>query len=248
MKKVKRISGASFVVAMALTMMTSVTSMAQNINWGNAQIITGDANLLTAGFYSDALIPNHGPLTADGVTFNQDTHITSTGGGDSLISYTITSGDNNSYGNNTLFTGGSADFNAVMNAGGTFQNGGAGAGTVTIGGLTIGNTYAVQVFNYAGDGDTGLTTFSGATPVTLSTEVGGIVTQGQFATGTFIATGLTETFDWNGAGSAYTVLGAISVRDITSVPEPSIGGLSVTASLLALISSRRFWQKSTPNP
>jgi hypothetical protein len=197
--------------------LTVVPAPVQNIFWGDAQIITGDDNLLTNGTYFDALIPNHGPLTADGVTFNQDTLENSVGGGDALITYTVTAGNNNSYGNNTLFTGGSSDFNAVMNAGGTYQFGGAGAGTVTIGGLTSGHVYRVQIFNYAGDGDTGLTTFSGTVPVTLSTMVDNVVTQGQFATGTFAATGTTESFNWNGAGSAYTVLGAISVFDVTGI-------------------------------
>ena len=218
-----------WMVAAILTLGT-FTATAQNINWGSAQLITGDANLATNGNYFDALIPNHGPLTASGIVFNQDTHITSAGGGDSFISYVVTSGNNNSYGNNALFTGGSADFNAVMNAGGTFQNGGAGAGTVTINGLTAGHIYQVQVFNYAGDGDTGLTTLSGATPVTLSTMVGGISTQGQFATGTFTALTTTETFNWNGAGSGYTVLGAISVRDLgidNSIAVPTVSPTNV---------------------
>jgi lysophospholipase L1-like esterase len=201
--------------AIAVATATCSTTSAQNISWSGAATIIGDANLLTNGVYFNALIPDHGPLTAEGVVFNQDTAQTSSGGGDGKISYVITSGSNNSYGYNTVFTNGSAAFNAVMNAGGTFQFGGSGAGTVTISGLTGGHNYQIQVFNYAGDGDPGLTTFSGSPSVEMSTEVGGIVTQGQFATGTFTATSSTETFNWNGNGSSYTVLGAISVRDLT---------------------------------
>lgn len=243
------------VVAIILALET-FTAAAQNINWGSAQLITGDTNLLTNGTYFDALIPNHGPLTADGVTFNQDTHATSTGGGDLLISYVVTSGNNNSYGYNTLFTGGSSDFNAIMNAGGTYQFGGAGAGTVTINGLTSAHIYQVQVFNYAGDGDTGLTTFSGVTPVTLSTMVGGVVTQGQFAMGTFTAISLSETFNWAGAGSAYTVLGAISVRDLgknNSIIVPTVSPTNVvtlgTVAALAVNqqAGQTYYQWQTDN-
>jgi len=36
---------------------------------------------------------------------------------------------------------------------GIYQNGGAGAGTVTITGLTPGQAYQVQVFNYVSDND-----------------------------------------------------------------------------------------------
>jgi lysophospholipase L1-like esterase len=185
---------------------------AQSIVWGVATVITGDANLLTNGVYFDAFIPLlPSPLTADGVTFHAPTGTDT----DGKISYVVTSGSDQRYANNAAFTGGSSQFNAIMNAGGTFENGGAGAGTVTISSLTPGHTYSVQIFDYAGDGDAGLTTFSGSTPVTLTTTGSG-ATGGSFATGTFTATGATESFNWNGAGSSYTVLGAISVRDVSA--------------------------------
>ena len=78
--------------------------------------------------------------------------------------------------------------------------------------------YSVQIFNYANDGDPGLTTLSGTTNVTLSNlpGAGGANTYGEFATGTFTASSTNESFYWNGAGSGFTVLGAISVRDISS--------------------------------
>ena len=198
--------------------LTVIPAPPQGIYWEGAAIITGDQDLITNGVYFDAFIPNptldgSSPLVADGITFNTPTGLDT----DGTISYVVTSGSDNGYDNNTLFTGGSTAFNAVMNAGGTFELNGTGAGTVTIGGLTPGQIYSVQIFNYAGDGDTGLTTFSGVTPVTLSTEVGGVVTQGQFATGSFTATGSSESFHWQGDGSAYTVLGAISVQNVTGV-------------------------------
>src|ERR1700722_1925880 len=46
---------------------------AQNIAWGPATTITGDANLATGGTYVDGLLPNENassPLTADGITFH----------------------------------------------------------------------------------------------------------------------------------------------------------------------------------
>jgi hypothetical protein len=73
-----------------------------------------------------------------------------------------------------------------------------------------------------------LTTFSGSTPVTIGNLPGmaGPNTYGEFATGTFFATAPTETFNWNGADSAYTVVGAISVQDVSAVIHVS-PGLSV---------------------
>jgi hypothetical protein len=191
--------------------LTVIPAPVQNIAWGSATPITGDANLLTNGVYFDAFIPLlPSPLTADGVTFNAPTGSDT----DGKISYVVTSGADIRYDNNAPFTGGSSQFNAIMNAGGTFENGGAGAGTVTISSLTPGHTYSVQIFDYAGDGDAGLTTFSGSTPVTLTTTGSG-ATGGSFATGTFTATNVPESFNWNGSGSAYTVVGAISVFDVT---------------------------------
>ena len=108
-----------------------------------------------------------------------------------------------------------------MDEGGVFQLGGNGSGTVTISGLTLGATYLVQIFNYApGTGDPGLTTMSGSPAVTLSIAngSGGANTYGEFATGIFTANASTETFDWNGAGSSYTVLGLISVCRLSSTP------------------------------
>ena len=106
-----------------------------------------------------------------------------------------------------------------MNSGGTYQNGGAGAGLVTITGLTSGHTYSVQVFNYAADGDPGLTTLSGVSPAALGNlpGAGGPNTYGEVATGRFVASSATEVFHWNGDGSSYTVLGPISVMDVTGV-------------------------------
>jgi hypothetical protein len=168
---------------------------------------------LTNGVYFDAFIPLlPASLTADGVNFNAPTNLDT----DGTISYVVTSGSDIRYDNNTLFTGGSSAFNAIMNAGGTYENGGAGAGTVTINNLTSGHTYSIQVFDYAGDGDAGLTTLSGSSPVTLTTAGSG-ASGGSFTTGSFIAAGSSEAFNWTGGGSGYTVIGAISVFDVTGL-------------------------------
>ena len=195
----------------------ALQASAQDIIWGSATGITGDANL-AAGVYYDGFLPNTGtpaPLTADNLTFNVDAIVSSTSTSDGTITATETSGALNNY-NSSSFPSASPSssaFAAVMNAGGIYQDGGTGAGTVTITGLTPGQSYEVQVFNYASDGDAGLTTFTSSNSVTLSNLAGsgGANTYGEFATGTFTPSGSTETFTWAGAGSSYTVLGAIYV-------------------------------------
>jgi lysophospholipase L1-like esterase len=234
MKQIKTIPLKILTAMMLAACVCGSVSCAQNIAWVGPTVITGDANLLTNGTYVDAFIPlAPASLTAAGVTFNAPMGTDT----DGRISYLVTSGSDQRYDNNALFTGGTSAFNAIMNAGGTYETGGAGAGTVTISGLTPGDNYSVQVFDYAGDGDAGLTTFSGSTPVTLSTAGSG-ATGGSFATGTFTATGATETFNWKGAGSSYTVLGAISVRKlaITATISPTnvvTAGTTVTLAVMS---------------
>jgi lysophospholipase L1-like esterase len=200
---------------------STVAALAQNISWGGPIGITGDANLNTNGAYLDALILNTSAgssLAADGVTFHIAASQNGGGFGDAIINYAGSGIINYSWAGDfpTGATASSA-FAVVMDAGGIYQNGGSGAGTVTISGLNTGYEYLVQVFNYAPDGDQGLTTLSGATPVTLSNlpGAGGTNTYGEFATGTFVATNTSETFNWNGDGSGYTVVGAISVRRLS---------------------------------
>jgi len=216
----------------------------QTISWGPAIGITGDNSLQTNGTYVDAYIPDptlSSSLTADGVVFNASTSSSSTGGSDGVISFNVLSGNNLSYNFTTFPTAppSSPAFAAVMNAGGTYENGGSGSGIAVLTGLTNGHLYSVQVFNYANDGDPGLTTLSGATNVTLSNLPGaaGAGTYGEFATGTFTATTTNESFYWNGAGSGFTVLGAISVRDISSTATPVISADTTPASATVFINS-----------
>jgi lysophospholipase L1-like esterase len=219
-------------VFLVLVAATSPELRAQNIAWGTAGGITGDSNLATNGAYFDAFLANTsasvvgaGALTVDGIRFNVATSNSSTTGTDGKITFVVTSGNNNQYSFSTfpMSAPSSPAFAAVMNSGGTFENGGTGAGKVTISGLTPGDTYSVQVFNYANDGDDGYTIFSGSPSVKIGNLPGlaGPNTYGEYATGQFVATGSTEYFNWNGDGSAYTVLGAISVIDLSRAVAPA---------------------------
>ncbi|MGA2870708.1 MAG: hypothetical protein ABSF34_16295, partial [Verrucomicrobiota bacterium] len=174
---------------------SSFTSFAQNIAWTGPSGIIGDTNLETTGAYLDALILNTdagGSLTADGVDF----HIAASenGGiyGDGIITYAGSGLTDFSWsGSFPVSASASSAFASVMDAGGIYQSSGSGTGTVTLSGLKPGYGYLVEVFNFAPDGDAGLTTLSGSTPVTLSNlpGSGGANTYGEFATGTFVATG-----------------------------------------------------------
>lgn len=193
----------------------------QAISWGNATGITGDANFSTDGSYYDALMLNTGvgAVSADGIQFKASVSLGGGSYGDGVISYTGNGLNDFSWPNSfPTSSQASSAFASLMDDGGVYQSGGGGTGTVTISGLSFGHLYQIQVFNYAPDGDAGLTTLGGTTPVSLSNlpGSGGTGTYGEFATGTFYATNATEFFNWNGAGSSYTVMGCISVRDVTA--------------------------------
>ncbi|MGA2869821.1 MAG: hypothetical protein ABSF34_11770, partial [Verrucomicrobiota bacterium] len=215
---------------------------AQNIGWGPATGITGDANL-ASGVYYDAFLPNTGepsPLTVDGITFNVDEIVSSSSTSDGTITVTAASGSLSDYGASfPSIPSASAAFAAVMDAGGIYQTGGANTGTISISGLTTGQTYQVQIFNFVSDGDPGLTTFSGTSTVTLGNlpAAGGANTYGEFTTGTFTATNSTETFDWTGAGSTFTVVGAIYVSEVPSDQPPTVSVDTTPNSVTAYLDS-----------
>ena len=92
----------------------------------------------------------------------------------------------------------------------------------------------MQIFNYSGDSANESTTFtSGGSSVTLFDDNGSHV--GQFVTGTFTATGSSENISFGQPTGAYTpVVGAISVVEISSVPEPSTFALLGAMSVVVL--------------
>ncbi len=251
----------SFVCAPALAAVLGVAAFlttsgayAQDITFGSAQTITGDANLIDAttmpgSIYVDAILPGSvasSSLTADGVTFNLSSFST-TSASDGIISLAANSdtpafnpGSFTTYGNNAAFGAGSSAFNAVMNAGGVY--GSAGTITISSSALTLGHIYDIQIFNYSGDGQNESTTFtSGSSSVTLFDDNGSNV--GQFVTGTFTATGSSETIGFGQPTGAYTpVVGAISLSDITSVPEPSTSALLLGGMLLLVLALRNRFQ------
>ena len=220
--------GSSYTVLGSISVIdiSQAPAPANDVAWGLATGIVGDANLVTNGAYYDAFLPNTGAsvvnggaLIADGIRFNIATSSSSTNGSDGIISFVVTSGDNNQYGFDTFPTAtpSSHAFAAVMDSGGTFENGGAGDGFITISGLSLGHVYSVQICNYANDGDNGFTTFSGAPSVTIRKPSGTRRAEHlwRICDWHFTASGPGETFTWSGDGSGYTVIGPISVVDVT---------------------------------
>jgi hypothetical protein len=117
--------------------------------------------------------------------------------------------------------------------------------TETLGGLTDGNQYQLQIWtsnpsNASNPYGTiiGDTTFTAGNSVTLDPNTanasGGL---GQYVIGTFTASGSTRTFTMNSSVFGTPSLSAFQVRDITPIPGP--GGAAVVALFGTALARRR---------
>lgn len=190
----------------------ALQSQAQNIVWDAAQNMVGNTDVLTNGTYFDAVTFHGTAVTVNGVVFSP----LGSGLSDGTISITTPNGGAGAYG--TAFTTESPSSTNYSHLTDTIGFGYYVDGTVTISGLTTGDEYQVQAWSYYAPGSAD-TTYTGNNTVVLS------ATTGQFAVGTFMASGPTETFNYNyGAnGGLYDVINAVSVQEL--VPEPATYGM-----------------------
>ena len=133
----------------------------------------------------------------------------------------------------------------LLSSEGAYGNAGS-AGTVSLTGLTSGNTYRVQALVYDGRGDVGIpgrtVQFDGIDQGQYANGVSGVGWgNGLLVTGTFVATAATQDFTieaFLGTASKGAQLNALLVHETAVVPEPSaalLGGLG----MLALLRRRR---------
>jgi len=228
----------------------TTAAQAQNaaITWGTPTDVSGSADVVTTGTYVDSAVmygTNGGPnsdITVNGVTFNAYSgSFTPIGGNVYALSFNnsnITYDANAAPGTPTT----SSDYEKLYSP----QGGGAdnyftsSTYQLTLGGLTAGNTYQLQLWsnswnsNFAsvyGDGLGNNVTLNMQTPTTTA----------QFALGTFTASSSTESISYltDGSGYAFTP-GAISLRDVTGVPEPTtFASLLGGTGLLMMLRRRR---------
>ena len=192
--------------------LSAATGQAAAIIWGTPATISGYADVTNAG---TALYAYAGTaVTVNGVTFTATSNGTTWGN----VSFTSFGGYNAVFGANA------APFNTLTNG---YTNllataawGSGTSGTVTLNGLISGHTYSVQI--WVNDSRGGYqyryenVTSTGGNTVTLyfapnSNSAGAV---GQYAVGTFTASGTSQSFSVN--GNAVVQINAISVRDIGS--------------------------------
>jgi hypothetical protein len=219
-------------------MLLSGRSFAAVITWGSATNIAGDSDVVTTGSLIGAFnlgTTGVADTTVNGVDF---IGMAATGpsvsmGNFSLASYTFSS---NSVGYNAApFSNFSAGYQGLLSSsagssGGTF--------TLTITGLSVGDSYVFEFWSNASQGAAQAITALAGNNVTLNpnttSTLGGV---GQFATGTFTADSATQSIDFDDPVPNH--LNGFQLRDTTVTPEPS--SLSLLAlGALSVIRRRRF--------
>ena len=242
----------SCAVLVAACLAVSATSHAAPITWGSAQTVSGDSDVSTNGtlVYAYTFGGTSAPpsATVNGVTFSPfripGGVITST----TVGSVSLAESPGNLFASNSLgsssapYSALSTDYKAILGSGAYADI--PASITVTLGGLTSGQNYLVQWWTnnasnaaVLGAGFTNTTALA-TNSVTLdanTTNIAGGV--GQFALGTFTASGTTQTFLLSETSSGFNPL--INALQVRAVPEPALTLLGFAAAAGGLLTWRR---------
>lgn len=222
------------------------------ITWGSATTVSGDSDVSTSGTLLYAY--NVGASGVSSATVNTVTFASyvfpsfPSAQTVTVGSVTFTESPGILWGSNSLGSA-STPFSNLSSGYKTLLGSAGGADnpvtiTATLGGLTVGNQYQLQIWTSNPSNASlpygtiiGDTTFTAGNSVTLDPNTtnasGGL---GQYVIGTFTASGVTRTFTMNSSGSAPS-LSAFQVRDITPIPGP--GGAAVVALYGTALARRR---------
>lgn len=207
-----------------------------SLGWSNATTIAGATDVTTNGTLLYAYNNSGSSATVNGVTFIGVNSYTAWGTG-------VTLGNGWSATTTSAYAGGSnppwsnlpGAYQMILQ-GGAWNNGGV--ATVTLNNLAVGHQYLVQV--WVNDSRSGGTTNR---TETLTDAYGNIVTLaynntyaqggvGQYALGTFTASGTNQPFVMN--GSASTQLNALQVRDVSPLVPPQFTSIQLAGTNFVL--------------
>ena len=206
-----------------------------NITWGTPTTISISNDVSTVGTLLGTWAPYDGsaPFTVNGVTF--------TSGDIPGLSTTL----NNGGGVGTYASPGTLDanYNTLLTAAAFGNNGGP--FTISWGGMTVGDTYLVQLWVNDARNIGGLRTetFTGGANTSAILDYGSNPNgtgPGQFITGTFVADAASQNISILATGYAPSAqFNLLQVRDITPVPEPSTLAVLATGAGALLFGFRR---------
>jgi hypothetical protein len=239
--------------SVALAVSSAAKAAPPPIVWGSAQTVSGDSDVSTTGslvyaytFGGTAAPPS---ATVNGVTFSPFTIpggiVTST----TVGSVSLSESPGNLFGSNS-FGSSSAPFSALSTDYKAILGSGAYADlpvsiTVSLGGLTSGQDYLVQWWTNNASNTTPVfgggftnTTATAFNSVTLDANttntVGGL---GQFAIGTFTASGTTQAFLLSETSGGFNPL--INALQVRAVPEPALTLLGCAVAAAGGLALRR---------
>ena len=232
-----RVSPILILAAMlALAISSAATAALPTIAWGSPQTVSGDSDVSTTGslVYAFTFGGTAAPssATVNGVTFSPFTIpggiVTSATVGDVTISESPGSlFASNSFGSASApFSNLSSDYQTLLGSG-AFADVAPNI-TVTLGGLTAGQDYLVQWWS---NNSANLSpVFGGGFTTTMATAVNSVTLEanttgqlgglGQYAIGTFTASGSTQPFILSEPSGGFNPL--INALQVRAVPEPSV--------------------------
>jgi len=186
------------------------------ITWGTPTTIAGDTDVVTNGTLVYAYDLNNSAQTVNTVAFAAANSTTSLGSGNVTMSGFSSDAASSTYGSSSApFANLSIAYKAVL-GGGDYASAANTTVTVTLNGLTSGQTYLVQVWadDSRGYARTETNSSAGGNSVVLSYNTangagGGL---GQYVIGSFVASGTSQAFTLIGAVSSQ--LNAIQVRNV----------------------------------
>ena len=245
-----------FLALLALTpAMFLASANAATILWRSAVTISGDSDVSTTGtsvfaanFDRNAATTSS---TVNGVTFvGGSSGLTDSSIYGNSLTYDVTSSATSAYGSSSApFSGLSASYQSLLQAGIFDSGAGPHAETLTLGNLSIGQMYELQIWVHDARGNSnaaGTMQIVGTSTVldynTGTSGAGGVNPYangglGQYAIGTFTADAATQSFDLNAPDGQWH-LNALQLRAI-SIPEPSRAVLLGFATLGVLFRRRR---------
>ncbi|HSI34893.1 MAG: hypothetical protein ACAI43_21490 [Phycisphaerae bacterium] len=232
-----------------LTLLASPITEAATISWSSATTIAGDTDVSTAGSLVAAFNFGNtgvGTTTVNGVQFDPFVIINNSPSA-TVGNYTYAAnspallGSSNLIGGGATFAALTPSYKALLGTGGGGFGGDAGD-VLTLGGLTVGQTYQFQWWWSASiNGQVVVnTTATAGNAITLNATAGGI---GEYAIGTFVADAATQTIGFSNPTFSYGLNG-FQLRDLgttggpTGVPLPPAVWMGLAAGALAVIRSR----------